>query len=57
MLKNNVTSTVSLNSDDKSIKYKMDCFILHTFLLVIILSFMLAIITRKIGQNKNTLLH
>ena len=40
----NVTSAVSLNYDDKKVRYKMDCYILHTFLLVIILIFMIAII-------------
>ena len=40
----NVTSTVSINSDDKKAKYKMECYILHTFLLVIILLFIITII-------------
>ena len=40
----NVTSNVSTNSDDKKVRYKIDCYILHTFLLVIILLFIIAII-------------
>ena len=32
----NVMSTVSKNSDDKKVRYKIDCYILHTVLLVII---------------------
>ena len=39
----NVTSTMSISSDDKKVRYKMDCYILHTFLLVTILLFMIAI--------------
>ena len=30
----NVMSTVSKNSDDKKVRYKIDCYILHTVLLV-----------------------
>ena len=36
------TSTVSINSDSKKLRYKIACYILHTVLLVIIL---LSIIT------------
>ena len=27
----NVKSTVSINSDNKKVKYKMDCYILHIY--------------------------
>ena len=27
----NVTSTLSINFDDKKVRYKMNCYILHTF--------------------------
>ena len=37
------TSTVSINSDDKRVRYKMDCYILHAFVLVTILLFIIAI--------------
>ena len=50
----NVTSALSINNDDKNVRYKMDCYILHTFLLVTILIFMplFPIITQNTGQNK-----
>ena len=47
--------TVSINSSDKKAIYKMDRYILQTFLLVTILLFMINIIcyiTQNIGQNK-----
>ena len=40
----NVTSTLSINFDDKKVRYKMNCYILHTFFLVIILLFIIDII-------------
>ena len=40
----NVTSTLLTASDDKKVKYKMDCYILHTALLVITLLFIIVII-------------
>ena len=39
----NVTSTVPINSDDNIVRYKMNCYILHTFLLMIILLYIIAI--------------
>ena len=54
----NVTSNVSINSDDKKIRYKMDCYILHMFLLVTILLFITVItcyIMKNIGQKKKML--
>ena len=35
---------MSTNSDDKNAKYKMDCYILHTVLLVVILLFIIVIV-------------
>ena len=40
----NVGSIVSINSDDKKVRYKIDCCILHMILLVIILLFIIVII-------------
>ena len=40
----NVTSTVSINSDDEDVRNKMDYYILHTVLLGIMLLFLIAII-------------
>ena len=39
-----IASTVSIDFHDKKVRYKMDCFIFHTVLLVIILLFRIAII-------------
>ena len=53
-----VTSTVSINSDDTKVRYKLNCYILHTFLLVTRLLFMITISCyhyAKIGQNKKML--
>ena len=36
----NVTSPVSINFDDKKVRYKMDCYIFHTLLLVTIMTIM-----------------
>ena len=38
-----VKSTVLINSDYKKVRYKMDCYVLHWFLLVTILLFIIAI--------------
>ena len=55
-----VTNTVSINSDDKKMTYKMH-YILDTVLLVIILLFIIPIVcyhyTQNISQNKNVLPH
>ena len=40
----NVTSTMSTNSDGKKVRYKKDCYIFDTVLLVIILLFIITII-------------
>ena len=37
----NVTRTMPVNSDDKKVIYKIYCCVLHTFLLVIVLLFIL----------------
>ena len=42
----NVTRTVPMNSDDNNVGCKMDGYILHTFVLVIILLFIIAIIQK-----------
>ena len=52
----NVISTVSICSDDKKVRYKMDCYILHTLLLVIIFLFIIAVICyhySNISKQKN----
>ena len=50
----NVTSTALTNFPNKKVGYQIHCFVLQTFLLVIILLFILplfAIIVQNIGQN------
>ena len=52
----NVTNVMLINSDDQKIRYEMGCCILHTFLLMIVSQFIIAIfaiITQNISQNKN----
>ena len=40
----NVTSTMLTNSDDKKVKYKVNCYIIHTALFVIIVLLIIDII-------------
>ena len=44
---------LSLNSDDKKARYKMDCYILHTVLLVIMLLFIVVIIFYHYEKHKS----
>ena len=51
---NTISRNVSTNSDDENVRYKIDWYILHTVLLVIILVLQLllfAIIMQNIGQS------
>ena len=41
---NIIPTNVSTNSDGKKVRYKIDCHILHTVFLVIILIFIISII-------------
>ena len=43
-LTNAVATNASINSDDKKVRYKIDCYILHTVILVIILLLLITII-------------
>ena len=52
---NTVTINVSTNSDGKKVRYKMDCYILHTVLLVITLSMIITIICYHYAKLKNIL--
>ena len=40
----NVTNTVSINSDDKKVRNKTNCYIFYTILLVIVLLFIIVIV-------------
>ena len=48
----NVTSTVPITSDDKKVRYKIDCYILRTFLLATILLFMITIIFYHYSKHR-----
>ena len=54
----NAVITVSINFDNKEVIYKVDCYIMHTILLVIILLFITAIIcyhcTKYRSKQKRT---
>ena len=47
-----IASTVSIDFHDKKVRYKMDCFIFHTVLLVIILLFRIAIICYHYAKHR-----
>ena len=49
----NVTSTASINFHNKKLRYKMDCYILHTILLVTILLFINAIISYHYTKHRS----
>ena len=51
----NVPSNVSINSGDKKVRYKMDCYILDTVLFVIILLFTITIIYCHYAKHKSKL--
>ena len=56
----NDMSTMLKNSDDKKVRHKMNCYILHAVLLVIILLLRLAIICyhyAKHWSNKKASMH
>ena len=48
----NIASAVSVKSNGKIVRYKMDCYILHKFLLVIILLFIIVIIWYHYGKQR-----
>ena len=52
---NTIATNVSTNSDGKKVRYKMDCYILHTVLLVITLSMIITIICYHYAKLKNIL--
>ena len=55
IISTNVTSSMLTNSDEKKVKYKMDCCIQHTVLIVIILLFIIAIICYHYAKHKSKL--
>ena len=48
-----VTSAMLTNSDDKKIRYKIDCYILHTFLLKIMLLLIITIICYHYTKHRS----
>ena len=60
---NTIATNVSINCHNKKVRYKVDCYILHTVLVVIILllkifaKLLFAIIMQNIGQNKKAMMH
>ena len=52
---NIVSTNVSINSDDKKVRYKKVCYILHTVLLVFMLLYMIAIICYHYAKNESKL--
>ena len=61
---NTIAANESINCHTRKVKYKVDCYSLHTVLLAIILllinyiiCYLFAIKMKNIGQNKRTLMH
>ena len=52
---NTIATDVSINSDDKRVRYKIDCYILHTVLLAMILILIITIICYHYAKIKNIL--
>ena len=50
-----VTSTVSVNSTDRKVRYNMDCYILHKILLVITLPCIITIICYHYAKHRSKL--
>ena len=51
---NTIPTNIKTNYEDKKVRYKIDCHILHTVLLVIVLLFVSAITMQNICQNWKT---
>ena len=49
----NVTSTFSINCHSKKVRYKIDCYILHTVLLGIILLLIITIICYYYAKHRS----
>ena len=49
----NVTSTASVNCHSKNVRYKIDCYILHTVLLAIILLLIISIICYHYAKRRS----
>ena len=49
----NIAANVSINSDGKKVRYKIDCYILHIVLLVLILLLIITIICYHYAQYRS----
>ena len=52
---NTIPTNMSTNSDGKKVRYKMDCYILHTVLLVMVLLFITIIICYHYAKHRSKL--
>ena len=50
---NTIAKNVSINSDDKKVRYKIDCYILHAVLLVIILLLIITVICYHFAKHRS----
>ena len=50
---NSIATNVSVNFDDKKVRYNIDCYILHTVLLVIILLLTITVICYHYVENRS----
>ena len=49
---NTIATNGSINSDDKKVRYKINCYILHTILLVIILLLMVTVVCYHYAKHR-----
>ena len=49
---NTIATNVSINSDDKKVRYKINCYILHTILVVIILLLTVTVICCHYAKHR-----
>ena len=50
---NTIATNVSIIADDKKVRHKIDCYILHTILLVIILLLIITIMSYHYVKNRS----
>ena len=48
-----IAANASINSDNKKVRYKIDCYILHTVLLVIILLLIITITSYHYAKDRS----
>ena len=50
---NTIAANASINSDNKKVRYKIDCYILHTVLLVIVLLLIITITSYHYAKDRS----